>query len=151
MPTSRFRITDADHFDIQAINRIEAACFRNPWSKEAIASELTVDSGIARVLRCRSTGRIAGYLFARITVEELHILKLAVARQFRRSGGGTRLVTDAIRSARQHGLARAFLEVRASNLTAIKLYEKIGFYIAGIRPGYYTDKNVDASMMVKSL
>ena len=41
------------------------------------------------------------------------------------------------------------LEVRASNIEAIALYEKYGFQILGIRRNYYTDNNEDALIMWK--
>ena len=39
------------------------------------------------------------------------------------------------------------LEVRKSNTEAIKLYEKCGFVVKGIRPLYYTDTHEDALIM----
>ena len=39
------------------------------------------------------------------------------------------------------------LEVRVSNIPAIKLYEKYGFKSLGTRKGYYQDNNEDALIM----
>ena len=39
------------------------------------------------------------------------------------------------------------LEVRTSNLSAIRLYERFGFRRKGIRRGYYTDNREDALIM----
>ena len=39
------------------------------------------------------------------------------------------------------------LEVRVSNVPAIKLYEKYGFKSLGTRKGYYQDNNEDALIM----
>ena len=39
------------------------------------------------------------------------------------------------------------LEVRVSNLGAIRLYERFGFVPKGVRRGYYTDNREDALIM----
>jgi len=44
-----------------------------------------------------------------------------------------------------------FLEVRASNLAARKLYERVGFIEAGSRPRYYRDPAEDAVVYRKTL
>ena len=41
------------------------------------------------------------------------------------------------------------LEVRKSNLPAIKLYEKAGFENMGIRPRFYTEPEEDAVIMTR--
>ena len=47
------------------------------------------------------------------------------------------------------GISDFTLEVRASNTPAIKLYEKLGFESAGIRPGFYEKPKEDANIMWK--
>ena len=44
-----------------------------------------------------------------------------------------------------------FLEVRISNLSAQRLYEKYGFKIAGTRKNYYADNGEDAYIMIKEM
>ena len=43
------------------------------------------------------------------------------------------------------------LEVRVSNVAAIRLYERFGFHSKGIRRGYYTDNREDALIMWRDL
>lgn len=43
------------------------------------------------------------------------------------------------------------LEVRVSNESAIKLYEKFGFKNVGIRKNYYQDNFEDAYLMVREM
>jgi ribosomal-protein-alanine N-acetyltransferase len=47
-------------------------------------------------------------------------------------------------------LAFLTLEVRASNVAAIALYEKYGFQQAGLRKGYYQNPREDAIIMTRN-
>ena len=48
---------------------------------------------------------------------------------------------------RRLGATRATLEVRASNVGALRLYERLGFYIAATRRNYYTHPVEDALIL----
>jgi ribosomal protein S18 acetylase RimI-like enzyme len=60
-------------------------------------------------------------------------LGMGVRRDYRRRGLGERLANRTIAAAVEQGLERIELEVFASNIPAIKLYEKLGFVVEGIR------------------
>jgi ribosomal-protein-alanine N-acetyltransferase len=45
------------------------------------------------------------------------------------------------------GARRATLEVRRSNAPAIALYERLGFSVCAVRPGYYTGPDEDALIL----
>jgi ribosomal-protein-alanine N-acetyltransferase len=45
------------------------------------------------------------------------------------------------------GVRRATLEVRRSNLPAVRLYEKLGFRVTSVRPDYYTKPVEDALIL----
>ncbi|MBA3567721.1 MAG: GNAT family N-acetyltransferase, partial [Actinobacteria bacterium] len=69
------------------------------------------------------------------------------APEHRRLGIGTRLlerVFDVTSEDRRRGYT---LEVRVSNVSAIRLYEQLGFESRGLRRGYYTDNREDALIM----
>ena len=48
-------------------------------------------------------------------------------------------------------IVQAFLDVRASNDSAIKLYKKMGFCEVGRRQRYYLETREDAVVMVKEM
>jgi len=50
-------------------------------------------------------------------------------------------------SAREERCRSIFLEVRRSNSAAIKLYEKFGLVIKGMRRSYYSEEGEDALTM----
>jgi ribosomal-protein-alanine N-acetyltransferase len=56
-------------------------------------------------------------------------------------------VLDAIKRAYAKGARRAFLEVRASNTAAQKLYSDLGFTGAFVRRDYYDSPTEDAVIM----
>ncbi len=72
-------------------------------------------------------------------VDEAHITLLGISPRFQGQGLGQWLLWQLLTAARDRGLQRATLEVRASNTSALSLYEKSGFQVAGRRPRYYPD------------
>ena len=53
------------------------------------------------------------------------------------AGFGCRLLEHLLERAAASGVNEAFLEVRPSNLAAIRLYQRLGFEQIGIRRGYH--------------
>lgn len=72
-------------------------------------------------------------------LEEAHINLLAIHPQYQRRGLGKLLLSKLLCQAKNLGLERATLEVRASNHIALTMYQKFGFQEAGRRPNYYPD------------
>jgi ribosomal protein S18 acetylase RimI-like enzyme len=60
-------------------------------------------------------------------------LGMGVCDGYRRLGIGTRLFEQTIRKTKEKGLERVELEVLASNIPAIRLYEKAGFVVEGVK------------------
>lgn len=83
--------------------------------------------------------QVLGFGCSWAILDEAHITLLAVAPPYQRQGLGKWLLLQLLQGACDRGLQRATLEVRVSNLIALKLYESLGFKIAGQRRRYYTD------------
>jgi [ribosomal protein S18]-alanine N-acetyltransferase len=91
-----------------------------------------------------SGGRVVGFLVVRqIATDEREILNLAVGPFERRRGVARKLLETELRRAK----TQWFLEVRASNSSAIKLYESIGFHSAGRRDSYYSNPSESGIVM----
>jgi ribosomal-protein-alanine N-acetyltransferase len=143
------RITEAA--DLDAVAAVEAASFSNPWTREMLERELR-DSGVARVYALRSpAGGIAAFCTCWFVLDELHINTIAVDPPSRRSGLARRLMLDLMRLAAAEGMRRILLEVRRSNEPAQRLYQGLGFAIAGTRRGYYTHPVEDALVLTRQL
>ncbi len=132
--------------DVPAVHEIDQLSFSLPWTERSFRFELT-ENPVSRNWVAVSGMRIAAMMTLWLVVDEAHIATLATHPDFRRQGIGERLMVTALISARNEGATRAFLEVRAGNSSAIALYKKYGFFVAGVRPRYYKDNNEDAILM----
>ena len=94
---------------------------------------------------------VAGFLVARRVASDFEILNFAVRREARRHGIGAALLRESLAWGRTFGAERAFLEVRASNLTALRFYEHHGFQVTGRRPRYYSGPLEDAFVLSLAL
>ena len=91
--------------------------------------------------------RIVGLAGVWIMADEAHLTTIAVRKAYRRQGIGELLLIVAVTLATMHNAQVLTLEVRASNFSAITLYEKYGFSEIGIRRGYYPEDGEDALVM----
>lgn len=91
------------------------------------------------------------YLCFRLLGARTYITNLAVDPVYRRRGVATYLLEFCLKLTKGYGARKAILEVRASNLTAIELYKRIGFFEAGRREGHYMDTGEDAVVMTKEM
>jgi len=146
MRVERLRDPGADA-DIDAIVALESESFTNPWSRQTLVWELqNSDVTLVYVLR-QDDERIAAFCVCWIIFDELHINTLAVAPAERRQGFATTLLRQVMAEAAAKGAQKATLEVRASNKSALALYERLGFHVAAKRPGYYTKPEEDALIL----
>ncbi len=133
--------------DLDAVAALEAASFTNPWTREMLARELET-SLVARVYVLRTPERpVAAFCSCWILYEELHINTIAVDPACRRRGLGSLLMRHLLALAAAEGTTRALLEVRRSNVPAIRLYETLGFEVTDVRRGYYTHPDEDALVL----
>ncbi len=139
--------------DLDAVLRIEAETFPIPWSRSSFESEIRAEGRQARCRVLVAAGVIAAYLVAWFIVDEVHLANIAVSKEHRGRGFGRSLVSWLIREAKDASMAFVILEVRVTNVRAIKLYESFGFRSVSVRPGYYRDrdKTEDARVMLLAL
>ena len=96
-------------------------------------------------------GEVAGFLVARRLSSELEILNFAVESDRRRCGIGAALLAEALKWAQTFQATHAVLEVRTSNLAALRFYERHKFEVVGRRPRYYTAPVEDALLLTATL
>jgi ribosomal-protein-alanine N-acetyltransferase len=132
--------------DLDAVHRIELASFSSPWPANAYRSELETNR-LASYLVARVDGEIVAYGGMWLMVDEAHITTFAVHPAWRRQKIGERLLLAFLDVAVARQAREATLEVRLSNISARRLYEKYGFRPVGLRPRYYSDDGEDALIM----
>jgi ribosomal-protein-alanine N-acetyltransferase len=133
--------------DLDQIVAIEQACFSNPWTRDMYIRELqNPDVSFLYVLRVPGQGIMAFCSFW-LVLDEVHINNVAVREDFRGRGAGMALLEHVLREGASRGADRATLEVRRSNATARRLYERLGFEVAATRPNYYVSPAEDALIL----
>ena len=136
--TQEILVREAMEQDAPSIAHIEALSFKTPWSEEMILSEMK--EPLSRFYVAVAKDSIIGYFGFLHILDELHILNVAVDPDYRGQGVGKILMAHLLSVAKELSVHAITLEVRESNISAIHLYEKSGFVLAGVRPHYYTDK-----------
>jgi [ribosomal protein S18]-alanine N-acetyltransferase len=92
-------------------------------------------------------GVVAGYVVAHSAADEGEILNLGVAAAHRRHGVGRALVEQILQVLAARGVRMVYLEVRASNAAARRLYESLGFGEVMRRARYYRRPVEDAVIL----
>ena len=138
-----------DETHVAAIAEIEKLCFSDPWSENSIATELT--SRLSYWLVAVEDGQVVGYIGSQSVLGESDMMNVAVHPEHRRKGIAEALVLALSRDLKQRDNVCLTLEVRASNESAIALYQKLGFEQIGIRKNYYRNPKEDALILRKVL
>lgn len=133
--------------DIDSIVEIEAEAYgQHHWSKSSFYDEM--NNNLAKYYVAKNTsGEMLAYAGTWHIVDEGHITTIAVKKSYQRKHIGEALIVKILEDCYKEGIKYLTLEVRASNLPAIGLYEKYGFNSLGTRKGYYQDNNEDALIM----
>lgn len=135
---------------IEAIAAIDRQSFRNPWQESTFQAELARRDALNRVA-LGPGGEVIAFVCTRVLLEELHVLKVAVAKAHRKQGLATDLMRCIFAPARKRGAREVLLEVRPSNQAAISLYRKLAFGCIAVRARYYPDTGEDALVLRKTL
>ena len=117
------------------------------WSRDSFLNEIQNKLANYFCLTDTKTNKILGYAGFWEILEEAHITSIAVHPDYRRLGLATILLKHIVKSCYKKMIKYITLEVRASNIPAISLYEKFGFKSVGRRKKYYQDNNEDALIM----
>ncbi len=136
--------------DLPRVLEIEEISFATPWSSRTFIN-LMLRPNAAMFVAADPRDAVIGYAVVWFAGPEAELGDLAVHPDARGRGVGGALVESVIREALARGAREVFLEVRASNAAARRLYERAGFAVAGCRPGYYSDPVEDALIMRREL
>lgn len=124
--------------------------FPDAWDKKMLVSAFRAGNFFGFIAEEIKDGAPAGFITYSVNIDTADLQDLFVAENYRRKGAGNALVSAFIEDAFTRGVKKLFLEVRESNLPAIKLYEKAGFIFLAERKKYYSDGE-NALVLVKEL
>lgn len=127
---------EAQHYD--AIWRIECAANTFPWAESMIRKE---PNKIATNFVLLVDDIVVGYCYGQLVAGEATLLNIAVDPNQQGKGYGKVLLEGFIDILQQRNAEDIWLEVRASNARAYKLYEAVGFNEINRREGYYPSAN----------
>ena len=144
------RVEEA-HFD--EVLAIERMSYTNPWVEDAFRHEVEQNAfSRPRVaVTIEKPHAVVGYCVSWLVFEQVHIHNVAVHPRHRRFGLARHLLERALEDGLDAGARSAQLEVRESNVIALKLYASLGFRVASERKGYYSRPREDAVLLHKDL
>ena len=141
-------IRQATVLDLPEIMKLETASFANDaWPEETFKSELAAKH--TYYILALEDKLVVGYagLSKLPGSDQADIQTIAVREDKRGLGIGKKLMDTLTLQATELGAKEIFLEVRADNSAAQKLYKLFGFKQIGTRKKYYQPDGVDAFIM----
>ncbi|MHA3052228.1 ribosomal protein S18-alanine N-acetyltransferase [Acinetobacter sp. ANC 4640] len=118
--------------DIAQVYQIEKQVQTHPWSAKQFQEAL--ENYQSTVIELQ--GKVVGFCILQPVLDEANLLLMAIDPKMQGQGLGFELLSYSIEQLNNHPV-QIFLEVRESNVAAIKLYEKSGFHQIDLRKNYY--------------
>lgn len=124
------RLMQAD--DVAAVSAIEGLVQSHPWTEKQFIEAVT--SYQSTVIE--QQGEVLGFCILQPVLDEANLLLMAVHPKMQGQGLGYRLLEQSMALLKNEPV-QIFLEVRETNIAAVKLYEKSGFHQIDLRKNYY--------------
>jgi len=124
--------------DLATVVKIENDCQSHPWSLMQFLEG--IDAGHCGWVFCREyegNEVMVGFAVVSTVLDESTLLNICVRPAFQHQGVGRQVLDFLLQQASGENISRYFLEVRASNRIAIRLYESLGFRRLSVRKSYY--------------
>jgi [ribosomal protein S18]-alanine N-acetyltransferase len=138
--------------DLDSVIGLELSLFgEEAWSRQMLIGELGQQPASRYYRIAEEAGTIVGYAGLLAAGAQADVLTIAVSTARWGQGIGSQLLADLLEEAARRGCTEIFLEVRADNTRAQRLYRWWGFDDVGIRRGYYQPSGMDAIVMRRDL
>lgn len=147
MKQNNWNLIPMEEIHVPQVAALETVCFSDPWQEDSIRSELT--NPLSYWLVAVADGRVVGYVGSQTVLGEADIMNVAVDPAWRRCGLGRELLNGLQAVLTEQKVHSLTLEVRPSNLPAVRLYESLGYVQVGRRPNYYHKPKEDALILRK--
>lgn len=142
--------------DLAILTELERQCFPlDPWNEASLQEALSDEKYLILLLETRgdgrSSGKATGFILGWNVGDEGEIARVGVLTALRQQGLGKMLLDAALVEFEKRGVNEVFLEVRAGNVAALRLYESRVFGRVGVRRGYYANGEDAIVMSRKAL
>lgn len=127
---------------VPAVADLERRCFSEPWSEESLTD--AIERPEFRYLIACEGDKMLGYGGFYVAADEASITNIATEPEARGRGVAGTVIEAIIKEASGMGAQTIYLEVRAGNEKAIRVYERCGFERLGVRKGFYDKPKEDA-------
>ncbi len=132
--------------DIDGVLTVEKESFSTPWTEKLFYDEVENPRTVYFVA-VTDNGEIVGYGGMWHVVDEGQITNIAVKKNCRGEGVGSKILESLIKWAKDNEILVIQLELREGNTAAFGLYKKYGFSVVGKRKDYYKNPTEDAILM----
>jgi ribosomal-protein-alanine N-acetyltransferase len=142
MKNVNYIITEMNRNEVDDIVNLQLNNNNVILSKFSISTDMNNENVIYFI--AKTENKIIGYIAATLSYDHIDILSILVDNNYTRNGVASSLLSSVINHAKENNIHDILLEVRAANIPAQKLYEKLNFNKISIRKEYYTDNLEDA-------
>jgi ribosomal-protein-alanine N-acetyltransferase len=133
--------------DAPALAALEGRAFPDAWDAASFVAAFARPAFAA--FGVYGEGGLVAYATFHFLGDEFEVINIAVAPELRGRGLATLLFAYVLQQTDKMGMNRGYLEVRAGNVAARRLYARHGFSVVGARKRYYPDNGEDALVMVR--
>ena len=143
---AEFQLRPMQLEDLDTVMAIEPHIYSHPWTRGNFSDSLNAGHSAWVLVQ---DNKIIGYALLMIVLDEAHLLNLSIAKAYQKQGLGRFLLEHMLEISKKYQAVNMFLEVRASNVSALALYENLGFNEMAVRRNYYpaTNGREDAILM----
>lgn len=137
--------------DIDQVCALEEMVFSMPWQRDAFIEMVENEDALYLVVEEKSNpGVVIAACGLRHIVGEGDISNVLVHPDYRKRGIARLMLAELMKAgSEKYGIEAYTLEVRKSNIDAIRLYQYYGFVEEGIRKNFYEKPTEDAIIMWK--
>lgn len=121
--------------EVDSIFLLESQNSEHPWSKNQLSESIKNPNNVGYSLSL--DGQIIGFVIAMTAVDTADILNIGINPKYQKKGHGKSLFVYLIKELKYRGIKDILLEVRKSNIQAIKFYLRLGFEKISVRKNYY--------------
>lgn len=131
--------------DLPWVLSLEQRSYNFPWSEKGFENSL--EQGLNYIF-CNAQGGKLGYCCILPVLDEVHVLNICVVPEYQKKGIAKDALKKMLVKLKDSRYRVALLEVRGTNLPAIKLYQSLGFHKDGVRKNYYRVNHWDETQQV---